>query len=59
VRIPPKSPPPCWRRIRQDIQRDYQVDAAPHELLLKLQRCQRALPKPIESYFEGLPRAVA
>jgi DNA polymerase-3 subunit epsilon len=45
-------------RIRQDIQREYQVDAAPHELLVKLQRCQRkALPKAIESYFQGLPRA--
>lgn len=42
-------------RIQQDIQRDYQVDAAPHELLVKLQRTQRkALPKAIEAYFEAL-----
>ncbi|RYF17894.1 MAG: 3'-5' exonuclease [Comamonadaceae bacterium] len=42
-------------RIQQDIQRDYQVDAAPHELLVKLQRTQRkALPKAIEAYFDAL-----
>ena len=41
-------------RIQHDIQRDYQVDAAPHELLVKLQRTQRkALPKAIESYFSS------
>lgn len=39
-------------RIREDLQRDYRVDAAPHELLVKLQRCQRkALPKAIEAFF--------
>ena len=42
-------------RIQQDIQRDYQVQAAPHALLVKLQRTQRkALPKAIEAYFEAL-----
>jgi DNA polymerase-3 subunit epsilon len=41
-------------RIREDIQRDYQVEAAPHELLVKLQRCQRkAVPKAIQSYFSS------
>ena len=39
-------------RIQHDIQRDYRVDAAPHELLVKLQRTQRkALPRAIEAYF--------
>lgn len=42
-------------RIRQDLQRDYQVEAAPHELLLKLQRTQRkALPKAIDAFFRSL-----
>lgn len=42
-------------RIQGDIQREYAVDEAPHALLMKLQRCQRkALPKAIESYFQGL-----
>ena len=42
-------------RIQQDIQRDYQVETAPHELLVKLQRTQRkALPKAIEGYFQAL-----
>lgn len=42
-------------RIQGDIQREYAVDEAPHALLVKLQRCQRkALPKAIESYFQGL-----
>ena len=41
-------------RIRQDLQREYELDAAPHELLVKLQRTQRkALPKAIASYFSG------
>lgn len=41
-------------RIREDIQRDYRVDAAPHELLVKLQRCQRkAVPKAIEAFFSS------
>ena len=41
-------------RIRDDIQREYQVGAAPHELLVKLQRTQRkALPKAIEAYFQS------
>jgi DNA polymerase III subunit epsilon len=39
-------------RIRQDLQRDYALAAAPHELLVKLQRTQRkALPKAIAAYF--------
>lgn len=39
-------------RIREDIQRDYRVEAAPHELLVKLQRTQRkALPTAIETFF--------
>ena len=42
-------------RIRADLQRDYQVDAAPHELLVKLQRTNRkALPKAIQGYFDAL-----
>jgi len=42
-------------RIQEDIQRDYAVDAAPHDLLVKLQRCQRkAVPKAIQGYFEAL-----
>lgn len=42
-------------RIQQDIQRDYRVEAAPHALLLKLQRTQRkAVPKAIEAWFDGL-----
>ncbi|MCD6077477.1 MAG: exonuclease protein-like protein [Ramlibacter sp.] len=41
-------------RIREDIQREYQVDAAPHDLLVKLRRTQRkALPKAIQAYFEA------
>ena len=41
-------------RIRDDIQREYQVDAAPHDLLVKLQRTQRkALPKAIQAYFQS------
>ena len=42
-------------RIQRDLQRDYQVDAAPHELLVKLQRTPRkALPKAIEAHFASL-----
>lgn len=42
-------------RIQQDIQREYEVDAAPHELLVKLQRSPRkALPKAIAAYFQSL-----
>ncbi|MDB5899377.1 MAG: exonuclease protein-like protein [Ramlibacter sp.] len=42
-------------RIRGDIQREYEVDEAPHDLLVKLQRCQRkALPKAIQGYFQAL-----
>jgi DNA polymerase III subunit epsilon len=41
-------------RIRADLQRQYEVQDAPHELLVKLQRCQRkALPKAIRAYFGG------
>lgn len=40
--------------IQRDIQREYEVDAAPHDLLVKLQRCQRkAVPKAIRQYFGG------
>jgi DNA polymerase-3 subunit epsilon len=42
-------------RIQCDIRARYQVDDAPHALLLKLQRSPRkALPKAIESYFQSL-----
>lgn len=42
-------------RIRDDIQREYEVDRAPHDLLVKLQRCPRkAVPKAIQGYFEAL-----
>jgi DNA polymerase III subunit epsilon len=42
-------------RIQQDIRRDYQVEAAPHALLMKLQRTQRkAVPKAIEAFFDSL-----
>jgi DNA polymerase-3 subunit epsilon len=41
-------------RIQGDIQRQYEVDDAPHDLLVKLQRCQRkALPKAIAAYYHG------
>jgi DNA polymerase-3 subunit epsilon len=41
-------------RIQGDIQRQYEVDDAPHDLLVKLQRCQRkALPKAIAAYYQG------
>jgi DNA polymerase-3 subunit epsilon len=40
-------------RIRTDIRREYEVDEAPHDLLMKLQRCQRkAVPKAIQAYFQ-------
>jgi len=43
-------------RIRQDLQREYALDAAPHDLLVKLQRTQRkALPKAIAAYFSRSP----
>lgn len=42
-------------RIRSDLQQQYALDEAPHELLVKLQRCPRkALPKAIENYFQAL-----
>ena len=42
-------------RIQGDIQRDYEVEDAPHDLLVKLQRCQRkAVPKAIAGYFDGM-----
>lgn len=42
-------------RIQGDLRRDYAVEEAPHDLLVKLQRCQRkALPKAIQGYFEAL-----
>jgi len=47
-------------RIQGDIRRDYQVDDAPHDLLVKLQRCQRkAVPQAIQGYFEGRATASA
>jgi DNA polymerase III subunit epsilon len=40
-------------RIRADLQREYELEDAPHELLVKLQRSQRkALPKAIRKYFD-------
>ena len=42
-------------RIRGDIQREYEVDDAPHPLLVKVQRTPRkAVPKAIRSWFEAL-----
>ena len=42
-------------RIRCDIRDRYEVQEAPHELLVKLQRSPRkALPKAIEGYFQSL-----
>jgi DNA polymerase-3 subunit epsilon len=41
-------------RIQGDIQRQYAVDDAPHDLLVKLQRCQRkAMPKAIAAYYQA------
>ena len=41
-------------RIREDIQREYRVEAAPHDLLVKLQRTQRkGLPNAIQAYFNA------
>jgi len=45
-------------RIRSDLRSQYEVDDAPHELLVRLQRCPRkALPKAIEGYFQALREA--
>jgi DNA polymerase-3 subunit epsilon len=42
-------------RIQRDIAHEYEVAEAPHELLVKLQRCTRkAMPKAIRTYYEGL-----
>jgi DNA polymerase-3 subunit epsilon len=42
-------------RIQSDIRSRYEVDEAPHDLLVKLQRCPRkAMPKAIQGYFESL-----
>ena len=42
-------------RIQRDIERRFDVDAAPHALLVKLQRSPRhALPKAIQTYFDAL-----
>jgi DNA polymerase III subunit epsilon len=42
-------------RIRDDIQSRYEVEEAPHDLLLRLQRAPRkALPKAIQAYFDAL-----
>jgi DNA polymerase-3 subunit epsilon len=41
-------------RIQGDLQRQYEVDEAPHDLLVKLQRCQRkAMPKAIAAYYQA------
>jgi DNA polymerase-3 subunit epsilon len=40
-------------RIRGDIQREYEVDDVPHDLLVKVQRSQRkSVPKAIQDYFQ-------
>jgi DNA polymerase-3 subunit epsilon len=40
-------------RIRGDIQREYEVDDVPHDLLVKVQRSQRkSVPKAIQDYFK-------
>lgn len=45
-------------RIRSDIRSQYEVEDAPHELLVRLQRCPRkALPRAIAGYFESLRAA--
>jgi DNA polymerase-3 subunit epsilon len=42
-------------RIRSDLQHQYALDDAPHDLLVKVQRAPRkALPKAIAGYFEAL-----
>ncbi len=42
-------------RIQADIRRQFEVDDAPHGLLMKLQRSQRAaLPKAVQGYFQAL-----
>jgi DNA polymerase III subunit epsilon len=42
-------------RIRSDLQAQYALPDAPHELLVKLQRSPRkALPRAIENYFQSL-----
>lgn len=42
-------------RIRSDIRERYEVEDAPHDLLVKLQRCPRkTLPKAVQGYFESL-----
>ncbi|NML44775.1 3'-5' exonuclease [Ramlibacter sp. G-1-2-2] len=41
-------------RIQGDLQRDYELEHVPHELLLKVQKAQRkAVPKAIRSYFQA------
>lgn len=42
-------------RIRHDIRARFEVDEAPHDLLLKMQRAPRkALPKAVQGYFQAL-----
>ncbi|GAB3765591.1 hypothetical protein GCM10028796_23170 [Ramlibacter monticola] len=42
-------------RIQSDIRSRYEVEEAPHDLLVELQRCPRkAMPKAIQGYFESL-----
>lgn len=41
-------------RIRADLRSQFEVDDAPHELLVKLQRCPRkAVPKAIRQYYQA------
>ena len=45
-------------RIRSDIRAQYALDDAPHELLVKLQKCQRkALPKAVDAWLQALRAA--
>jgi DNA polymerase-3 subunit epsilon len=47
-------------RIQGDIQREYELEDVPHELLLKVQRSPRkAVPKAIRNYFEALREEAA
>lgn len=42
-------------RIRSDLQRQYDIEDAPHDLLVKVQRAPRkAMPKAIQGYFQAL-----
>jgi hypothetical protein len=42
-------------RIQADIRERYEVEAVPHDLLTKLQRCPRkSLPQAVQRYFQSL-----